>query len=114
MVHYPAGGSIRRRVHCSHKGMDMVSNNTRVGCGVWQCSIGTKGPKMYQEMQYSAYLGCNEWLFELWCLSIISNQSAHSPLTSDINKAFLSKQLPLTGYFLFFGPFSVNPRDGCG
>ncbi len=44
------------------------------------------------------------------CLSIISNQSAHSPLTSDINKAFLSSQLPLNGYFLFFGPFSVNPR----
>ncbi len=47
------------------------------------------------------------------CLSIISNQSAHSPLTSDINKAFSSIQLPLTGYFLFFGPCSVNPRDGC-
>ncbi len=39
-------------------------------------------------------------------LSIISNQSDHSPLTSDINKDFLSTQLPLTGYFLFFGPFS--------
>ncbi len=25
-----------------------------------------------------------------FCLSIISNQSAHSPLTSDINKAFSS------------------------
>ncbi len=47
------------------------------------------------------------------CLSIISNQSAHSPLPSDINKVFSSTQLPLTGYFLFFGPFSVNPRDGC-
>ncbi len=46
------------------------------------------------------------------CLSIISNQSVHSPLTSDINKAFPSTQLPLTGYFRFFGPFSVNPRDG--
>ncbi len=46
-------------------------------------------------------------------LSIISNKSAHSPLTSDINKAFSSTQLPLTGYFLFFRPFSVNPRDGC-
>ncbi len=33
------------------------------------------------------------------CLSIISNQSAHSPLTSDFNKAFSSTQLPLTGYF---------------
>ncbi len=42
------------------------------------------------------------------CLSIISNQSAHSPLTSDINKAFSSTQLPLTGYFLFFGPFSLH------
>ncbi len=47
------------------------------------------------------------------CLSIISNQSVHSPLTSDINKAFSSTQLPLTGYFLFLRPFSVNPRDGC-
>ncbi len=47
------------------------------------------------------------------CLSIISNQSAYSPLTSDISKAFSSTQLPLTGYFLFFGPFSVNTRDGC-
>ncbi len=47
------------------------------------------------------------------CLSIISNQSAHSPLTSDINEAFSSTQLLLTEYFLFFGPFSVNPRDGC-
>ncbi len=47
------------------------------------------------------------------CLSIISNLSAHSPLTSDINKAFSSTQLLFTGYFLFFGPFSVNPRDVC-
>ncbi len=47
------------------------------------------------------------------CLSIISNQSAHSPLTSDINKAFSSTKLPLTGYYLLFGPFSLNPRDGC-
>ncbi len=47
------------------------------------------------------------------CLSIISDQSAYSPLTSNINKAFSFTQLPLTGYFLFFGLFSVNPRDGC-
>ncbi len=25
--------AIRRWVHCSHKGMDIVSNNTQVGCG---------------------------------------------------------------------------------
>ncbi len=36
-----------------------------------------------------------------YCLSIISNQSAHSPLTSDINKAFSSTQLVLAGYFSF-------------
>ncbi len=47
------------------------------------------------------------------CLSITSIQSAHSPLTSDINKVFSSTQLPLAGYFLFFRPFSLNPRDGC-
>ncbi len=26
--------AIRRWVHCSHKGMDMLGNNTQVGCGV--------------------------------------------------------------------------------
>ncbi len=26
--------AIRRWVHCSYKGMDMISNNTQVGCGV--------------------------------------------------------------------------------
>ncbi len=35
------------------------------------------------------------------CLSIISNQSLHSPLISDINKAFSSTQLPLTHIFSF-------------
>ncbi len=39
--------------------------------------------------------------FSYRCLSIISNQSAHSPLSSDLNKAFSSKQLPLTGHLLF-------------
>ena len=47
------------------------------------------------------------------CLSISPNQSDHSPLTSGINKAFSPTELLLTGYFLFFRPFSVNPRDGC-
>lgn len=35
------------------------------------------------------------------------------PLTSDINKAFSSTQLLLTGHFLFLGPLPVKPRDGC-
>ncbi len=34
IVRYPAGRSHQKMVHCSHKGMDMVSNNTPVGCGV--------------------------------------------------------------------------------
>ncbi len=34
MVHYAAGSSIRRWVLCCRKGMDMVSNNTQVDCGV--------------------------------------------------------------------------------
>ena len=34
MLRYPAGSSIRRWRHCAHKGMDMVSSNTQVGCGV--------------------------------------------------------------------------------
>ncbi len=54
----------------------------------------------------SGYLSC-------CCFAIIFNQSAHSPLTSDINKAFLSTQLPLTGYSQFFRQLSANPRDGC-
>ncbi len=41
--------AISRWVHYSHKGMDMVSNSAQVGCGVKQCSIGTKGPKMCQK-----------------------------------------------------------------
>ncbi len=38
MLHYPAGSSIRRWVHCIHKGMDMVSNNTQVVCVFKRCS----------------------------------------------------------------------------
>ncbi len=41
--------------------------------------------------------------------SIISNQSAHSPLTSDINKAFSSTQMPLTGLFSLFRTILCKP-----
>ncbi len=51
--------------------------------------------------------------FSYCCLSISSNQAGHSPLTSGINKAFSPTELPLADYYLFFRPFSVNPRDGC-
>ncbi len=39
---------IRRCVHCSHKGMDMVSNNTQT-VAFKRCSIGAKRPKVCQE-----------------------------------------------------------------
>lgn len=62
-------------------------------------------------------LGCSEMLFctlvsylSYWCRSLILNQSAHSPPTSHINRAFL---LLLTEHLPFFGPVPVNPRDGC-
>ncbi len=46
------------------------------------------------------------------CLSIISNHSVYSPLTSDINKAFSSTQLLLSGYF-FYSILCKPYRDGC-
>ena len=74
-------------------------------------------------MQYSfkthSYVLCLHLVSTLLCdntyiwVTVILNPSAHSLMTSDINKAFSSTQRPLTGYFLFFGLFSVNPRDGC-
>ncbi len=41
--------AIRRCVHCSHKGMNVFSNNTQVDVAFKLCSIGTKGPKVCQE-----------------------------------------------------------------
>ncbi|XDV18425.1 hypothetical protein PO909_024123 [Leuciscus waleckii] len=51
--------------------------------------------------------------FSQSCSSISLNQSAHSPLTSSINKAFSPTGLPHTGRFSLFTPFFVNPRNGC-
>lgn len=34
LVNYPAGRSHQKMVHGGHKGMDMVSSNTQVGCGL--------------------------------------------------------------------------------
>jgi len=51
--------------------------------------------------------------FSQSCSSISLIQSAHSPLTSSINKAFSPTGLPHTGCFSLFTPFFVNPRNGC-
>ncbi len=48
---------------------------------------------------YSAYLGCNKWLFEL--LLPFYHLKPVWPFSSDINQTFSSTQLPLTGYFSF-------------
>jgi len=66
---------------------------------------------------FSAYIGCNEWLFQLLfslsCSSISLNQLAHIPLTSSISNAFSPTGLPHTGCFPLVTPFFVNPRNGC-
>lgn len=51
-------------------------------------------------------------IFSCYCLPFRLKQSGHSLQASGINKSFLLRELLLTGYFLFFGPFSINPRDG--
>uniref|UniRef100_A0A3B4ZJ67 L1 transposable element RRM domain-containing protein n=1 Tax=Stegastes partitus TaxID=144197 RepID=A0A3B4ZJ67_9TELE len=64
---------------------------------------------------YSAYLGCNKWLFEL--LLPFYQLKPVCPFSSDLwhqqgicaHRYFVS----LDFFFLIFGPFSVNPRDGC-
>lgn len=51
-------------------------------------------------------------LYTLLVTSYISSeQSGHSPLMSGISKSFSPRELPLTGYVLIFGPFSVNPGE---
>ncbi len=64
---------IRRCVHCSHKGMDMVSNNTTGR--LWrfkQCSIGTKGPKVCQENIPHTITPPPAWTVELtWCFHVL-------------------------------------------
>ncbi len=59
---------------------------------------------------YSAHLGCNEWLFELLVFRsfLTSLPILLWPLTS--TRHFCPHNC--RSYFLFFGPFSVNPRDG--
>ncbi len=45
----------QKMVYCGHKGMDMVSNNTQVDCGLFkQCLIGTKGPKCAKKISPTA------------------------------------------------------------
>ncbi len=77
-----------------------LSDRSGTRCGLLLLEPSASGFDVLCFRDYSAYLGYNGG-YLLLCLSIISNQSVHSPLTSDINKAFSSTQLPLSGYFSF-------------
>lgn len=44
------------------------------------------------------------------CLHISSKQSGHSPLTSDINRAFSARGLMLAGYFPLFWIILCKPQ----
>ena len=59
----------------------------------------------------SAYLRCKEWVFEL-LLPFCQFQPFY-PFSLPINKAFQPRKLTLSGQFLPFGSFSVNPREDC-
>lgn len=65
---------------------------------------------LLQVLFYIPWFGTDGYLGLLLPFYGLQHQAAI--LTSDINKACLSTQLPLAGYFLFLGPFSANPRDG--
>jgi len=57
----------------------------------------------------SADLSCSKWLFEL--LLPFCQLKSVWPFTSDLIKAFSPTELPLTGFFILFCPFSVNPKQ---
>ncbi|MEQ2314693.1 hypothetical protein AMECASPLE_014802 [Ameca splendens] len=65
--------------------------NLGLTCAVFFCSASASS-----FCAVRSYFGCNKRSFYLMSFH-------HFPLTSDINKAFLSTQLKLTGGFLFFG-----------
>ncbi len=85
MVHYPAGSSIRRWVHCSHKGTDMVNNVKEFGYSCRQRRLTwAKEKKNWTVAQWSKVLFSDESKF---CISF-GNQGprvwrkggeAHSP-----------------------------------
>src|SRR5512146_2668860 len=90
--------AIRRWRHCAHKGMDMVSSNTQVSCGVDAQLVLMDSKKIYPTPLH---------------IHTVAFFAARPFSSGLIIKAFAPTELPLTGYFLFVGAFSVNPRDGC-
>ncbi len=136
--------AIRRWVHCSHEGMDMVSKQH--SGRLWRLNnaqLVLRGPKCAKKisttplhhhhqpepLRQGRMDPCFHVLYaQFWpyCLNVAAEIETHqirqrfsnlllsnfgepvwivwhSSLTSDINKAFSSTQLPLTGYLIFFG-----------
>ncbi len=58
-------------VHCSHKGMDMVSNNTQIGCGVNNAKLVLSVPKKYPPHHYITTTSLNRWDKAGWIHSFI-------------------------------------------
>lgn len=71
---------------------------TRCGLLLWQpiCS----------RVQCDVHTDISELLLPFYQINEVS------PLTSGVNNASSRRELALTEYFLFFGQFSINPRDG--
>ncbi len=60
MVHYPAGSSHQKMVHCSHKRMDMVSNNTQLWC-FNNAKLVQSVPRKYPPHHYNTNTSLNHW-----------------------------------------------------
>lgn len=69
----------------------------------WTCCAFKDGFLHFLVVKSGCFIYC--------CLSIISNHSSYFDLSTSI-RHFLSTQLPLPGYFLFFG-LSVNTKNDC-
>lgn len=84
---------------CSHHHAQYIQTSAWIFCAFRDAVLHTLVLKVYR---------CsNERLFPYRL-----KHSVYSPLISDINEVFSFRELILTGYFLFVGPFSVSFRGG--
>lgn len=120
---------IRWWLFCDCKGMDNHSNNTQGVSGILEvmykdsttttltCWPVDTGQNAFINTKFSPIKLLQQFIIYLWwtyvdcylsnCCLLISSKQA-PPLN---NKIFLHRELPLSGYFLFFWPFKVNRRD---
>lgn len=73
------------------------------------CCCRPSGSRLYMlcgQKCSPAYLSCNKWLFGV----LLPQFKAIWPFSSE---GILTREMLLIGYFLCFGPLSVNSRDDC-